>query len=283
MKAAAGGTKKRDAESVFIAQYDCTTHVTEAVNSVGMVFSAEIIASVGNVMKSQIRNKKRAEDIRNMLEEKGLISIDATHQDITSNVVLQRLLKTHLAEALPKEKSTSVFFQKYVTDFSLYFNGSTDAKCNALMTQSGCTSAVDMLAAQQASKKLQAFVTRVRNNMIDDMDFPGTPDRTSHKKLKTQAEVQAQMAADATKLKEANDASNAKKEGDNDEDEDDDDEDEDEEELTATEQSSSSSSSSKKTLSKKVVNVVVECFPELKEGYYLELVDSMLSLVVKDN
>ena len=278
--AAANGNKKRGGESVFMAQYDCRTVVTEAVNSVGMVFSQEIIASVGNVMKSQIRNKKRAEEIRTMMEDKGLISLDATHQDITSNVVLQRLLKTHLAEALPKEKATSVFFPKYVSDFDLYFNGSTDAKCNALMTQNGCKSAADMLAAQQASKKMQAFVTRVRNNMVDDMDFPGTPDRASHKKLKTEAEVQAQMTADAATLKAANDASNAKKEGDNDEDEDD--EEEDEEELTATEQSSSSSSSSKKTLTKKVVNAVIECFPELEEGYYLELVDSMLQLVVKD-
>ncbi len=50
--------------------------------------------------------------------------------------------------------------------------------------------------------------------------------------------------------------------------------------LTESGVSVASSSSSKRTMSKKLVNCIVDYFPELADGAFLELVDGMLQLVV---
>ena len=270
-------------DGVFIAKYNCDSVISVADAKPPLVFTEKITKTVTDVMKSTTRNKARARSLKELFEDSGIISVDSTFEEVNGNAPLQRLIRSTLGMGLSKVMEGSVF-SNVVPDFDLFFNCSTDAKLNQFLSSKAIVITYpEMVILQGQAKKLSALVSRTRKNLLEDMELSGTPDRSNHKKQKTAHEVEVQMKEDAAKCKKANDMSN-KNEGDdkNKDKEDEMEGDDDEEGITEFSLSSSSSSSSVKTISKKVVERVVEFFPELKDGHYLELIDGMLKLVVAE-
>ena len=235
-------------------------------------------------MKSSMRNKERAQQLRTQMEDAGIISTDSTHEQIMGNTTLQRLLKTKLSLRLSKDPKDSVF-SKLISDFDMFTNCNTDAKMNSfLKARKLKVSSSQLPLLIQKAKGLVAKVTTTKNNMIDDMEFDGTPDRTSRKKQKTALEMQQQLKEDEATCQDATNDAN-KKRGFEDESQEDNegeegDEDVEEEGMTEVSSSSSSSSSSVKTCSKKVTEKIIEVFPEIVDGAMLQLVDGVLMLVI---
>ncbi len=186
-----------------------------------------------------------------------------------------------------------------ISDHDLYWNGTTDAQLEALLK---AKLGREPLSIEKTELKLMRtrinnLVNRTRRNMIEDMGLPGTPNRASHSKVKTAAQVRAQIESDEAAVVASTEAA-SKKQRTEDNGKDVQDEEDDEEALfteesalsaataAASASSSSSSSSSSSTVkpppSKRFVNIVVGHFPALVDGAYLELVNGMLQLVVVD-
>ena len=282
--AGGGSASAGGGESVFIPRYECRS-VIQPINSKEktLTFTPEINAGIIGIMKSTIRNKKEARNLRFQMEDAGIIAVGCSHEDIMSNGPLQRLILATLAVGLPTTIVDSAY-SKLVSDFDLYTNCNTEPKLTTFIkTRNLKVNLAQYQLISASSKKLVNLITRTKNNMIDDMEFDGAPDRSSRKKLKSQDEVQQQMTRDKELCESATANANQKQGGKDDEDNDEDIEDDEPEEgitETSSASSSSSSSSSVKTVSKKVTDKVVDVFPELLDGAHLQLINGILGLVL---
>jgi hypothetical protein len=231
-----------------------------------VVFDAEMIACIGTIMKRTVLNANDAIALRIMWEDGLIISVGATYESVNNNIPVVRLLTSTLGNGLDKI-ITANSFSPHFPDWQLYNNGRTDKLLGALILEKAKhLTKVQIDEVTLKRNNLVALVNRTRRNIILDMELACTPDG-SKKKLKTGKEVNAEVYSNAKDAQDAN--------GDGEDDE----EGADGEPLTES-SSSSSSSSSIRTTSKNVTDAIVACFPELKDGAHVELVDGQLRLVV---
>ena len=131
--AGGGSASAGGGESVFIPRYECRS-VIQPINSKAktLTFTPEINAGMIGIMKSTIRNKKEAQNLRFQMEDSGIINVGCSHEDIMGNGPLQRLILTTLALGLPTIIVDSAF-SKFVSDFDLYSNCNTEPRLTAFM------------------------------------------------------------------------------------------------------------------------------------------------------
>jgi hypothetical protein len=113
-----------------------------------------------------------------------------------------------LASALPKKKEESRYSQGIISDFDLYFNGSTDRALNDILRGAK----FDLNNKDMYHKIIEGrtnqrtWICKLRNNLIHDFELPETPDRTEvqrQKKAKiTEEDVQKKVQASYGKIAE---------------------------------------------------------------------------------
>ena len=284
----AAGGKRGGKDEKFIAVFGVTSDIVETgPNAKVIEFTQEMILMLVKVMKTASHNKKRAVLFKTLLEDTGCISTEATFEEIEGNSALNRLIRLHMVNGLEKEASTSNFFPEWFSDWDLATNGTTETKLNQMVALNHPNmSAIDRLKLIVQSKKVTAFVNRTKREFMDNMEFPGSPDRASHKKLVNAADAESRIKAQNDKVQAINqaeiDGKKRKAEGAANGEEEEEEEEEEAEPIeglfmTESEVTTSSSSSSKKKPSKRLINALIECFPELIDSKYaLQLVDGEL-------
>jgi hypothetical protein len=135
-------------------------------------FDKEAINLCETIMRNSSKNKGLSVRLKLNWEKNSIIEVDAMYDEVVQNKVLMKTLLKYMGQGLPDTTESSNYGMGYLSDHSLYFNGSTDTKLNNLIAHLNLphTTVVEL---QRKRNKLSLFVRTTRNNVLDNMELTG--------------------------------------------------------------------------------------------------------------
>ena len=187
--------------TAIVSGYTLEEHTNEFV-----CFDKEAIDICAEICKFASINKGLAIKLKTNWEKNGIIDVDAQFEEVQRNSKLMKTFLKNVAQGLPDTIDKSNFGLSILSDFQMYHNGGTDARLNALVAPLNLLNAT-VVNLQKKRTALFTFVRKIRNDVLDNMELVGTPDRTSHKAkpkpIKTKEDVAKEISKNENEMAQA--------------------------------------------------------------------------------
>ena len=137
-----------------------------------MEFDSEAIGICASIMVNATKLNLLAIKLRMNWENNGIIPVNTKYEAVAGNAKLMRTLLTYLGQGLTKDKESSTYGMRILSDHFIYFNCYGDKKLNKAIKHLNLPHQT-VLELQNGRTALFDFVHYTSTNVLDNMELVG--------------------------------------------------------------------------------------------------------------